>query len=240
MFSFCFRVAAIILGLAAVAARGDVTAQAVLKGAPGSQDETFVASASGCGEGSTRRTENWKVGPKGELADVVIWVENPKFAGTPPPPQITIRQLGCRYEPHVAALQAGVDFTIINGDPTLHNIRAQISTGPGQPPGDTVFNFGQVYRGQTDTRQFTDPGIYTLRCDVHSWMQAWIMVLKDGCFGVTGADGGCTLNNGAALLDGTYTVKAWHPRFPAPLSQQVQVKGGVAAVRFVFDGAQSF
>jgi plastocyanin len=240
VFSVRFRVALIIFGLTALAARGDVTVQAVLKGAPGSQDETFVASASGCGEGSVRQTENWKVGPKGELADVVVWVESPKYAGAPVAPQVTLRQLGCRYVPHVIAVQAGVDFTIINGDPTLHNIRAQISLGPGLPPGDTVFNFGQVYRGQTDARQFADPGIYTLRCDVHSWMQAWVMVLKDGCFGVTGADGTGTLNGGATLLDGTYTVKAWHPRFPAPLTQQVQVKGGVAAVRFVFDGAQSF
>ena len=90
------------------------------------------------------------------------------------PPEVEIKQIGCRYVPHVIAVQAGVPFKIINGDPTLHNIRAKIYDGPAHPPGADVFNFGQSYQGQTDEQQFDDPGIYTLQCDVHAWMQGWV------------------------------------------------------------------
>jgi plastocyanin len=226
-------------------ARGDVTGAVTIKGEPNSKDESFYAAASACGESPIRHTENWKIGPKGELADVVVWIVAPKFstviAMTPvPPPEIEIRQIGCRYDPHVVAVKAGVPFKVINADPTLHNIRAKIYGGPGQPPGDDVFNFGQSYQGQMDERQFDAPGIYTLQCDVHAWMQAWVMALGSDCFAVTGGDGAFKAQRGAELTDGDYKIDAWHPRFAQTLEQVVHVKNGVGVANFQFDGAKSF
>jgi plastocyanin len=225
----------------------DITGSVTLTGKPSSQDETFVAAASGCGESPVRHTENWKVGPKGELGDVVVWVVDPKFEQVTVNPNlpihISVKQIGCRYTPHVIAVQAGIPFTITNGDPTLHNIRAKVSNGPGQPPGADVFNFGQPAQGQVDERQFDDPGIYTLQCDVHAWMQCWVMVLPNDGFGVSGTDGSFKLqmiNGGDHLLDGDYKIEAWHPRFADKLEQTAHVKNGTANVNFVFDGAKSF
>ena len=231
--------------LSAIWAHADITGTVTLVGKPGSKDETFVAAAANCGESPVRHTENWKVGPKGELGDVVVWIVDPKFPlveGKPfiPPPEIEIKQIGCRYVPHVIAVQTGVNFKITNGDPTIHNIRAKIYNGPGQPPGADVFNFGQPTQGQTDEREFDDPGIYTLQCDVHGWMQAWVMVLKDSCFGVTGLDGKIKLRQGDNLADGDYKIDAWHPRFAQTLEQTIHVKNGTANVAFQFDGAKSF
>jgi plastocyanin len=235
---------AILLILLAPSVRADITGTVTLVGKPNSQDETFVAAASGCGESPIRHTENWKVGPKGELGDVVVWIVDPKFgpiARTPPiPPEIELKQLGCRYIPHVIAVQAGVNFKITNCDPTLHNIRAKVYDGPGQPPGADVFNFGQAVQGQTDEREFDDPGIYTLQCDVHAWMQCWVMVLKDGIFGVTGLDGKFKLQQSGELADGDYKIDAWHPRFAQTLEQTIHVKNGTAQADFQFDGAKSF
>src|SRR5260221_123137 len=68
-----------ILWLAlATAVHADITGTVTLVGKPNSHDETFVAQASGCGESPVRHTENWKVGPKGELGDVVVWIVDPK------------------------------------------------------------------------------------------------------------------------------------------------------------------
>src|SRR5271155_4179790 len=111
-------------------ARADISGTVTLQGKTNSQDETFVASASGCGESPIRHTENWKIGPKGELGDVVVWMVGPKFKPEPSqaktsPPEIELKQIGCRYDPHVIAVVAGVPFLIINSDPTLHNIRAR-------------------------------------------------------------------------------------------------------------------
>ena len=226
-------------------AHADITGTVTLHGKPNSQDESFYAPVSGCGESPVRTTENWKVGPKGELGDVVVWIVDPKSAHTivllpKPPPEIEIKQIGCRYVPHVIAVQAGVPFKIINGDPTLHNVHAKVSNGPGQPPGDDVFNVGQATQGQTDEKQFDNPGLYTLQCDVHSWMQCWVMALKGNCFGVTDLDGKFTLQWSAILADGDYKIDAWHPRFAQTLEQTVHVKNGTANVNFQFDGAKSF
>jgi len=235
---------AIFLLSFANSAPADITGTVTLVGKPNSKDETFVAAASGCGESPIRHTENWKVGPKGELGDVVVWIVDPKF-GIPDKtvtatPEIEAKQIGCRYIPHVIAVQAGVNFKIINGDPTLHNIRAKVYDGPGHPPGADVFNFGQATQGQMDEKEFDDPGTYTLQCDVHAWMQCWVMVLKDGVFGVTDLDGKFKLRSSGGLADGDYKIDAWHPRFAQTLEQTVHVKNGTANVGFHFDGAKSF
>ncbi len=229
-----------------ITAHADITATVTLTGKPNSQDETFVAKANGCGESPIRHTENWKVGTKGELGDVVVWIVDPISKPVPPtnppipPPEITLKQIGCRYDPHVAAVQAGVNFKIINADPTIHNIRAKVYDGPGKPPGADVFNFGQASQGQVDEREFDDPGIYTLQCDVHAWMQCWVMVLKSSCFGVTDLDGKVKLQAGENLADGDYKIDAWHPRFAQTLEQTLHVKNGAAHADFQFDGAKSF
>ena len=234
-----------VLFLTQVSSHADITGTVTLVGQPNSKDETFVAQAANCGESPIRRTENWKVGSKGELGDVVVWIVDPKLKiqddhEVLPPAEIELKQLGCRYIPHVIAVRAGVNFKIINGDPTLHNIRAKVYDGPGQPPGADVFNFGQGSQGQVDEREFDDPGIYTLQCDVHSWMQCWVMVLKSAVFDVTDLEGKFKLRNGQILADGDYKIDAWHPRFAQTLEQTVHVKNGTATVAFQFDGTKSF
>ncbi len=239
-----FHFALIFFALLLLPLHAQITGTVTLTGKPASQDSTFVAPVSGCGDSPVRHTENWKVGPKGELADVVVWIVDPKPQAitVPPPaqPEVEVKQLGCSYVPHVIAVQVSTPFKIINGDPTLHNIRAKTSDGPGKPPGADVFNFGEGRQGQVEERQFDSPGIYTLQCDVHPWMQCWVMVLKWGCFGVTGTDGTYKLRGGDQLADGDYKIDAWHPRFAQMLEQTVHIKNGSAIVNFQFDGAKSF
>ena len=223
--------------------RADVTGTVTIKGAPNSKDETFYARANGCGESPIRHTENWKIGPKGELADVVVWIVDAKLPAKPKenaPPEIEIRQIGCRYIPHVIAVQAGVPFKVINGDPTLHNIRAKVYDPATQSPTTDVFNFGQSYQGQTDEQQFDAPGIYTLQCDVHAWMQAWVRAIDNPCFAVTDTDGKFSIRLSGDLEDGDYKIDAWHPKFAAPLEMTVHVKNGVGTAAFQFDGTKSF
>ena len=157
----------------------------------------------------------------------------------PPPPPLSIKQIGCRYIPHVIAVQAGVPFTIINGDRTIHNVHAKESAGPAQPPGADVFNFGQVTQGQSDDRTFDRAGLYTLQCEVHSWMQCWVMALSSPVFDVTPAEGTFSLPLSGQLADGDYKISAWHPKFAQALEQTIHVKNGTAVVNFQFDGTKS-
>jgi hypothetical protein len=153
-----------------------------------------------------------------------------------------VKQIGCRYVPHVFAVQTGVPFKIINGDPTLHNIRARSYDGPGKPGGPTIFNFGQIAQGQADERQFDDEGIDTLQCDVHPWMQSWVRVLPNRNFAVTDSDGTFKLwqSTDEKLADGDYKILAWHPRFADTVQAIAHVKNHSATVTLQFDGAKSF
>ncbi len=67
-------------------------------------------------------------------------------------------------------------------------------------------------------------------------MQAWVRAFPNGCFAVTGIDGLATLQLSAHLLDGTYKIDAWHPRFTAPLETTVVVKNGTGTASFQFQG----
>ena len=238
-----------VLLLLCLRAHADISGTVTITGKPNSKDETFYAPVTGCGESAIRHTENWKIGPKGELGDVVVWIVDPKMKLPTLPsdylradPEIEIKQIGCRYVPHVIAVMSGKPFKITNGDPTLHNVRANASNGPGQPPGPDIFNIGQPRQGQTDEESFDTPGIYTLQCNVHGWMQAWVMALPVWAFGVSDTDGKFTIyqNPEEPIADGDYKIDAWHPRFADKLEQTIHVKNGSATVNFVFDGAKSF
>ena len=119
----------------------DVTGTVTIHGPPNSKDETFYARANGCGESPIRHTENWKIGPKGELQDVVVWIVKPSLPAdqlTKIYPEVEIKQLGCRYVPHVIAVQAGVAFKVINGDPRPSTTSApRPTTAPARRPAPT-------------------------------------------------------------------------------------------------------
>jgi Carboxypeptidase regulatory-like domain len=47
------------------------------------------------------------------------------------------------------------------------------------------------------------------KCDVHSWMNAYLGILDHPYFAVSGTDGKFEITN---LPPGTYTIEAWHER----------------------------
>ena len=91
-------------------------------------------------------------------------------------------------------------FKIINGDPTLHNIRAKVYDGPGQPPGADVFNFGQAAPGP-DRREairrprHLHPPMRRPRLDAMLGHGAQ----GRAAFGVTDADGKFKLRSAVAI-----------------------------------------
>ena len=46
-----------------------------------------------------------------------------------------------------------------------------------------------------------------VKCNVHQWMHAWIGVVENPYFAVTGSDGAFDLKN---LPPGDYTIAVWH------------------------------
>jgi hypothetical protein len=153
--------------------------------------------------GTERPTESFVVGDQKALRHVFVYVSSGVEGVAAPPPDtpVVLDQDRCRYEPRVLGIRVGQALEIRNSDALLHNIRAHSAKGQ-------AFNVGQPVEGMRSTRRFTSPEVMVpVRCDVHTWMQAWIGVVDHPFFGVTEADGVAQL---PALPPGSYTVTAWH------------------------------
>jgi carboxypeptidase family protein len=148
--------------------------------------------------------ENY-VGKDGGLGNVFVYVKDGLggyWFDTPSQP-VKLDQTGCRYVPHVIGVQTRQDIEIVNSDGTLHNVHALAEH-------NRDFNFGQHITGQKHTRSFANPEVMIrIKCDVHSWMNAYVGVVAHPYFAVTPADGAFALKD---LPAGTYTVEAWHEK----------------------------
>jgi len=173
--------------------------------------------------------ESIVVGPAGGLANVFVYVKSGlegKQFETPQTP-VAFDQHGCWFEPRVLGVQAGQTLRIANSDPVTHNIHplAQVnrewnhSMGAGDAPID---------------RRFPRPEIMIpVKCNIHSWMHAYIGVLPHPYFAVSARNGAFEIAN---LPPGDYTIEAWQEKLGAQ-EQKVTVppKGAIEA-SFTFKG----
>ena len=90
-------------------------------------------------------------------------------------------QKGCHYVPHVVGVRTTQPLEIINSDNTMHNVH-------GRPEANREFNFGQMVAGMKNDVTFTVPEVLVpFKCDVHSWMYAYVGVVDNPYFAVTGS-----------------------------------------------------
>jgi plastocyanin len=150
--------------------------------------------------------ETYEVGSDGKsLANVFVYVKDGlgNYVFDVPTQSVTIDQKECRYHPHVFGIRVGQPLEILNSDPTLHNIHAM-------PKSNTEFNNGQPIQGMKMTHTFDKPEVMVpFKCDVHSWMNAYVGVVNHPYFAVTDKDGKFDLKD---VPPGTYTIEAWHEK----------------------------
>jgi hypothetical protein len=105
------------------------------------------------------------------------------------------------------------DIDIKNDDPTNHNIHPL-------PKINQEWNESQPPKGDTKTKKFPrEEVMIPVKCNVHPWMRAYIAVVHDPFFAVTGEDGAFSIKD---LPAGTYTLEAWHETY-GTLDQQITV-----------------
>ena len=165
--------------------------------------------------GQERRTEAVVVGDGNALQNVFVYVKDglpPRMYRVPAEP-VVLDQQKCRYVPRVIGLQVGQQLTIRNSDPLLHNVHAEGAIN--QP-----FDVGTPVQGVEVKRTFSTREVMVpVKCNVHSWMNAFIGVVEHPFFGVTDQTGRFSIGE---LPPGTYTVEIWHERFGTQ-TQQVTV-----------------
>lgn len=144
------------------------------------------------------------IATKGKLAGVLVRIKNGTVGtfAVPEAPAV-VNQRECTYEPRVTGVVAGQKVVIKNSDPTYHNVRATRGDEP-------VFNLSQPQKTPDLVRDdFKKVGdVVSLRCDVHPWMNAFVVVQDHPFFTVTGEDGSFVLTG---LPPGSYELEAWHP-----------------------------
>lgn len=158
----------------------------------------------------------------GRLANAVV-----SLAGAPgaPPARATLDQRGCRFVPHVQAVPRGSTLEILNGDPLLHSVH-------GWQGHATRFDVPTAEQGARVPVRLDRAGVIQVRCDVHAWMSAWLVV-TEGPAAVTGADGSFTLRG---VPPGRYTLTAWHERLGERSAQVTVPAEGEVRVELAFGG----
>lgn len=169
-----------------------------------------------------------KVDKDGGLADVFIYVKSGLTGSYPAPTEpVVLAQKGCDYDPHMIALQVGQPLQIINDDDTLHNIHPR-------PKQNEEFNIGQPRQGMESTRTFDKPEtMIPVGCDVHPWMRAFINVVDNPFYAVTGNDGTFKIEG---LPAGEYEIEALHDSLPAQTSKVTVKDGEAATLNLTFKG----
>lgn len=145
---------------------------------------------------------------------IVALVDVPVGAVPPPEPgRLLLDNIDCRFSPHVTTLTVGSLVEIRNSDPILHLVHF---SGPKEA------NVAFPFRGMTVNRTLEKAGVFTVKCDVHSWMQAFIRVDHHSFHAVTDRSGWFRITDVPA---GEYTLEAWHETL-GTRQRIVHVQGG--------------
>lgn len=103
------------------------------------------------------------------------------------------------FVPHVLAVMAGTVIDFPNSDKTYHNVFSLSKA--------KRFDLGRYAVGRSKSERFDRPGVVRVFCDIHSHMNAFVVVLNHPFFAVTDPDGRFRLESVPA---GTYTVVGWY------------------------------
>lgn len=221
-----------VLGFAAVAAAGEIRGTVRLDGAPPAPTTLPVEPATdqhpleGCGT-FPKQSQRLLTDPRGGVQHAVVWVElSARHQAPIEQGAAVLDQRECVFEPHVLLIPAGGTLAIRNPDPVLHNVRIfQERT--------MLMHEWQQPHGQDLTWRFEEPGRYVVRCGVHSWMHAWIVVAEHGYYALTDSSGGFTIPE---VPQGDLMVHVWHETL-GEQQQRVTVTPGqsVITVRLVYE-----
>ena len=181
-----------------------ITGKVLLEGQAPENPVIKMGSDPACGAAETR-AETYVV-DNGALKNVFVYIKDGlgnKYIFDTPTEAVKLDQKGCHYTPHVLGIRVTQPLKVINSDNTMHNIH-------GMPEANREFNFGQMVAGLKNTVTFTTPEVMIpFKCDVHSWMNAYVGVVNHPYFAVSGNGGKFELKT---IPPGTYTIEAVHEK----------------------------
>jgi plastocyanin len=150
-----------------------------------------------------------------DASNAVVWIEGARRGdSSQPAPAASSRMKSDqkRFSPRVVAVsRAGaVDFP--NVDPIYHNVFSV--------SGGNRFDLGLYRSGASKSKEFAEPGLVRVYCNIHPQMVGFVMVVDSDFYAVTGRDGKFKFDG---VPPGNWTVKAWHEEAAREAAQPVRV-----------------
>ena len=165
----------------------------------------------------------------GGLANAFVNLQG-SFPATPVPTQsVVLDQRGCVFTPRVVGARVGQTIEVRNSDMTAHNVHSMSTKG-------NAFNTSQPLLGMVNKFPLkAEDVVMRVKCDIHSWMLAWVGAVPHPYFAVSGADGSFAIQRVPA---GRHTIQVWHEAYGV-LKMTVDVKAGqTATVDFSYTGKE--
>ena len=125
------------------------------------------------------------------------------------------------FVPHVLAIETGTTVDFPNSDPFYHNVFSLSKA--------KRFDLGRYAAGRSQSVRFDRPGIVRVFCDIHSHMNAFILVFGHPFFALTDAEGRYRIAN---VPPGTYGVIAWNEGTQSEARPVTVPDGGIAELDF--------
>ena len=201
---------------------GTIVGHIMLKGPAPANPIIRMGADPMCGRMNTGKRPLQEIvvtGANGGLANAFVHVTGAFPAAAGGAQQVVLDQKNCLYTPRVVGVRAGQAVSIRNGDNLMHNVHG-IST-KGQE-----FNTSQPKAGMVYTATLKKEEVMVhVKCDIHSWMNAYIGVVPNSFYAVTDGSGAFTIANVPA---GKRRVSVWHERY-GELTGTVDVKAGQKA-----------
>ena len=200
--------------------------------ASGKQDETKEVTKDKSFCGDTLPAEKFLVSADGGLKNAIVRIDaiesGKAFASAG---DFSITNEKCKFVPHVMVAPKGAMMKVRNDDPLLHNSHFYLVQADNKKK--NVINLALPKQGVEIGKKkiLRKPGLLSVQCDAHDFMQAWIWVAENPYAVVTGDDGSFSLSDVPA---GSYELTIWHEALGEKTVDVTVEVGKTASVDFSF------
>lgn len=195
---------------------GSVTGRFVFKGDLPKPVVAFKKGAPGVRDAEVCAAEDFVkhdlvVDPKTKgIANIFVYIRGPKKVNPDlaksKEKHVVFDQKGCRFKPRCLLVRTDQTVKVLSDDPVAHNTH----TFPIKNNGENILIGPNNRAGvDLDMTPLSESLPFEVKCDFHSWMKAYFLVLDHPYAAITQKDGTFTIKG---LPAGKNEFRVWHER----------------------------